>query len=114
MNKGKEYEDKACDYLKAKGYKILQRNFRSPFGEIDIIVQDKDCISFVEVKARNHNHLVSGAESVTRSKINKIRKTALFYVKDQDQNYRFDVLEIIESRDCLEYELIEDAFPMKD
>jgi putative endonuclease len=115
MQKGKFYEDKAADYLKLKGYRILKRNFRSPYGEIDIIAGEGKYICFVEVKARNCNYLVSGKEAVDSRKIEKIKKTALFYAKDNlDRLFRFDVLEIIQSKDIRRYNLIKGAFDVSE
>jgi putative endonuclease len=115
MQKGKFYEDKAEDYLKLKGYGILKRNFRSPYGEIDIIAKDKNYICFVEVKARNCNYLVSGKEAVDFRKIEKIKKTALFYASGNlDRFFRFDVLEIIQGKDFREYNLIKGAFDVSE
>ena len=111
MQKGKFYEDKAVSYLKIKGYVILKRNFRSPFGEIDIIAKDKNYTCFVEVKARNCNYLVSGKEAIDFRKIEKIKKTALFYASDNlNRFFRFDVLEIIQNKDFRQYNLIKGAF----
>lgn len=111
MQTGNFYEDKAIEYLTLKGYRILERNFCSRFGEIDIIAQDLQCTCFVEVKARNSNYLVSGLEAVDIRKIEKIRKTALFYTANKpDEFYRFDVLEIIQHRDYRQYNLIKGAF----
>ncbi len=115
MQKGKFYEDKAVEYLKLKGYRILRRNFRSHYGEIDIIAKDKKYICFIEVKARNSNYLVSGKEAVDFRKIEKIRKTALFYAKDNlDRLFRFDVLEIIQCKDIRRYNLIKGAFDVSE
>jgi len=50
---GRFYENKAVEFLKINGYKIIKRNFRSRFGEIDIIARDNDYICFVEVKMRS-------------------------------------------------------------
>jgi len=115
MQKGKFYEDKAANYLKLKGYSILKRNFRSPFGEIDIIATDKGYICFIEVKARNYNYLVSGKEAIDFRKIEKIKKTALFYASGNlDRLFRFDVLEIIQGKDFREYNLIKGAFDVSE
>jgi len=111
MQTGKFYEDKAIEYLKLKGYRIYERNFRCRFGEIDIIAQDSQYTCFIEVKARNSNYLVSGSEAVDFRKIEKIKKTALFYTANKpDEFYRFDVLEIIQHRDYRQYNLIKGAF----
>jgi putative endonuclease len=115
MNKGTIYEDKACEFLQSKGYKILIRNFSCRFGEIDIIANDKEYTAFIEVKARKSDPLVSGLEMIHRSKIDKIRKTALFYASNRaDKKYRFDVLEIVVDKDSFKYNLIQDAFSMTD
>jgi putative endonuclease len=115
MNSGTAYEDKACEFLGTKGYKILTRNFSCRFGEIDIIASNKGYIVFIEVKARKDGSMVSGLEAIHHSKIDKIRKTALFYAQDKpDKKYRFDVLEIIPNKDFLKYNLIQDAFSMTD
>ena len=58
MNKrelGTNYEKMACDYLESKEYKIIERNFRTYKGEIDIIASDKEYLVFVEVKFRAKN-----------------------------------------------------------
>ncbi|MCM8819219.1 MAG: YraN family protein [Candidatus Omnitrophica bacterium] len=115
MNKGTFYEEKAIEFLKLKGYKILEKNFKTRWGEIDIIAKDKNYIAFVEVKARKKDYIVSGLEAVNKDKKDKIRKVASFYAsKNLDKFYRFDVLEIIQYRDCLTYNLIKGAFNFND
>jgi putative endonuclease len=115
MQKGKFYEEKAVEFLKLKGYKILERNFRSRWGEIDIIARDNDYIAFIEVKARSVDYLVSGMEAIDARKRKKIIKTALFYsVARQDSAFRFDVLEIIHYHDFYRYNLIKGAFSLDD
>ncbi len=97
--------------MKLKGYRILERNFRSRFGEIDIIARDKDLTAFIEVKARNSNYLVSGREAIDMRKIQKISKTACLYAaKHQNSAFRFDVLEIIQGTEIRTYYLIKGAF----
>ena len=71
MNKrqlGTDYEDIACDYLQKAGYVILDRNFRSKKGEIDIVAKDNDVIVFVEVKYRKSNSYGYSAEAVNYKK----------------------------------------------
>ncbi len=65
--------------LQSKGYKIIGRNFRSRFGEIDIIALDADSLVFVEVKARWSKKFGSPEEAVTFQKLQKIRKTGEYY-----------------------------------
>ncbi len=96
--KGRKGEAEAENYLREKGYKILRRNFKVSFGEIDLIAKDKDTIVFVEVKARNSLRFGLPREAVTYRKQQNIRKVALLYLQLNhmlDQNCRFDVIEIL-------------------
>jgi putative endonuclease len=76
---GKLAEDFAAGFLQSKGYKIIDRNFRSRFGEIDIIAEDKETLVFVEVKARWSLKYGSPEEAVTPQKLYKIKKTGEYY-----------------------------------
>lgn len=90
-------EDAASDYLKQNGYEILERNYHSHFGEIDIIAQERDCICFVEVKTRKNSHFGFPAEFVNLTKQQKIIKTAEFYLTKNivvNNSYRFDIIEV--------------------
>lgn len=100
MNSRKEGqygEELACEYLKSKGYKIEEMNFRCHVGEIDIIAMDKQVLVFVEVKRRRQKGYGRPCESVTPAKIRKIERTALYYQmlkKCFDKQMRIDVIEI--------------------
>ena len=72
-------EDMAVEYLKSKGYKIIDRNFRRGYGEIDIICTHKNTLIFVEVKTRTSTKFGTPAESITYSKLRSLIKTAEFY-----------------------------------
>jgi putative endonuclease len=76
---GKIAEDFSVNLLQSKGYKIIDRNFHSKFGEIDIIAEDGQTLVFVEVKARWSAKFGSPEEAVTPQKIWKIKKTADYY-----------------------------------
>jgi putative endonuclease len=76
---GKLAEDYAVKLLTQKGYKIVDRNFHSRFGEIDIIATDREYLVFVEVKARWSPKYGLPEEAVTHQKLYKIRKTADYY-----------------------------------
>jgi len=111
MQKGNFYEEKAVDFLKLKGYKILERNFSTRWGEIDIVAKNKKITSFVEIKARSLEHLVGGLEAVDRFKRERIIKTARVYLSKTKESFsRFDVLEIIEGKNWRQYNLVKDAF----
>jgi len=112
MNKGRIYEEKASQFLSLKGYKILERNFFSSAGEIDIIAQDKRNLVFVEVKERK-NTFYSPYEAVERNKRRKIIQTAKYYLlkrKIKNTPLRFDVVSITEGKNWRVYEVIKDAF----
>ncbi len=90
-------EDYACDYLKSKGFVIVERNLHSRFGEIDIIARNDEFIVFAEVKLRAKGSMVSGLEAVTRSKMRKIFITASLWLSEHPSKLqpRFDVIEIV-------------------
>jgi putative endonuclease len=93
---GKIGEDHAADLLIQKGYQIIERNYHSRFGEIDIIAQNKDYLVFIEVKTRDENYSVSPLEAVTAGKQKKLYKTALLYLQSHPTKLqpRFDVIGI--------------------
>ena len=76
---GKLGEDFAVKFLLQKDYRILARNFRSRFGEIDIVAQKGDALVFVEVKTRWSKKFGGPFEAVTPWKIQKIKRTAEYY-----------------------------------
>lgn len=77
--KGNYYESLACEYLQDRGVLILERNFRCPAGEIDIIGRDGRDLVFFEVKARDHLRAGRGVESVTLAKQKRICRAADYY-----------------------------------
>ena len=105
-------EKVASMYLKKKGYTILKNNFRSRFGEIDIIARDSDgTYVFVEVKTRRNTLYGRPSEYVDYRKQNKIRKTAMYYTHSDDVDMRFDIIEIIYFQEKIEeINHIENAF----
>lgn len=99
---GKRGEDKAVGYLKKLGYRIIERNFRSKIGEIDIIAQDQNVLVFVEVKSRSSTFWGDPAESIKRKKLHSIVRTSQFYMlthKNAPQNVRVDAIEILSEGD---------------
>ncbi len=93
---GKIWEIEAAKYLKKRKYKLIDFNFTSRFGEIDLIVKNKKYICFVEVKQRNESSIALPREFVDECKQRKIIKTAEFYLAyhPTDLQPRFDVIEI--------------------
>ncbi|MBI4239697.1 YraN family protein [Candidatus Uhrbacteria bacterium] len=90
-------EQAACDFLYKKGYNILQRNYRVPGGEIDIIVRDKGEIIFVEVKARSSTIYGHPEESVHFVKQKKMARAIRSYLLryTSDPPFRIDIIAVI-------------------
>lgn len=108
--KGAAYEARAAAFLEAAGFRILDRNWACPMGELDIVAEKKGLIAFVEVRARSNPDYGGPAESVTRSKQAKLIKAAQAYLKarrPEAESFRFDVIGIVPGR---EPEHIEGAF----
>ena len=103
MNKrqlGKKYENIACDYLNKNNYKILDKNFQTKIGEIDIIAKDyndkNEYLCFIEVKFRNTNNYGRAIEAVDKRKQNKIINTSKIYLLKNNISFntaiRYDVI----------------------
>lgn len=95
---GSSAEDFALKLLRSLGYKILEKNFRSRFGEIDIIAKQEDTLIFVEVKARKSVRFGFPEEAVTREKLRRIRLTGEYYFathKNLPQKQRIDVVSLV-------------------
>lgn len=92
---GNESEEKAARFLEEAGMKILERQYRTRFGEIDLIAKDGDEIVFVEVKARKSSAFGYPEESVTAKKLEKIARVADQYLAGRgDVPRRIDVVAI--------------------
>ena len=101
MNKiltGKKGEEIAVEYLKKKGYKIVELNKRfSRYCEIDIIALDKQTLVFCEVKTRVSNICGSPFEAITKTKYNNIKKGLFLYLQENNtyKNFRIDAIAIV-------------------
>lgn len=96
---GKNSEDEACRYLKKLGFSIIERNFRSKFGEIDIVATDTNgTLCFIEVKATSKDY--DATYRLTPSKYNKIVKTIKFYILRNEikSDFQIDFLVINKSK----------------
>lgn len=89
-------ESKAAGYLKRNGYKILERNFRCPFGEVDIIAQKDDVTAFIEVKTRRSDLYGAPNEAVGRDRQTRYKNSARYYFANRefDCTVRFDIIEV--------------------
>ena len=94
---GSAGEDAAAAYLKKKKYKILERNYKNTYGEIDIIAKFKKDIIFVEVKTRKSDKYGKPYEAVNYYKQKRMIAAAKSYLYTNnlyDKNVRFDVVEV--------------------
>jgi len=112
---GEQGESLAVWYLKKNGYKILEQNYRTNLGEIDIIAREKKSLVFVEVKSRRSIRYGSPKWAVTLKKQRTISMVALSYLKatrQSDARARFDVVAISSNQDQPQIEIIKNAFEL--
>jgi putative endonuclease len=110
---GKAGEEAAVQYLRQHGYRILERNYRCRFGEIDLIARDGSMLAFVEVKTRRSQTYGPAAAAVTFQKQRHLIKASLTYLmqkKKTDEICRFDVVTVDMDAQQPHIELIKDAF----
>ena len=113
--KGSFGEERAARYLRRKGYRIVERNFRCRQGEIDLIARKGRILAFVEVKLRKDDRFAAAREFVTPAKQARILAAAGLYLASVEEELqpRFDVIEIYApagERGPVRIEHIEDAF----
>lgn len=108
---GTEYEEQAADFLRKKGCKVVEKNYRCRAGEVDLIVRDGKYLVFVEVKYRHNERAGNPLEAVNRTKQRRISKTAVWYLQSRglsmEEPCRFDVVGICRDQTVW----VKDAFP---
>ncbi|HRY97467.1 MAG TPA: YraN family protein [Bacteroidales bacterium] len=112
MDLGRQGEDLAAAYLKEKGFRIRERNWRSGRNEVDIIAEKGDLMIFVEVKTRRPGSMMPPASAVDRAKQANIIRAADVYIRryDLDVNARFDIISIETNGSETRLEHIDEAF----
>ena len=114
--KGTFGEEIGDHYLKQKGYRILERNARSPFGEIDAVALHHGVLVFVEIKTRMTGDFGLPEEAVDGRKQSQLARLASWYLArhpNLDLPVRFDVLAIGMEREEPEIRLIQNAFELE-
>lgn len=96
QQEGHTGETIAADLLRAKGYRILERNFRCREGELDLIALHRGVIVFVEVKLRRSNTFGTAAEAITRTKLRRLQAAAGRWRQEHRsfRPFRFEVVAI--------------------
>ena len=110
---GKAGEQLGVHFLLARGYRILGRNVRTPFGEIDLVASDHGTLVFVEIKTRRSKAFGFPEEAVTRAKQKRLARLASWYGMQgarANQPIRFDVLAIQLEAEGPSIRLIQNAF----
>ena len=103
---GQWAEDYALNYLQTQGLELVRRNFHSRYGEIDLIMQNGNCLCFVEVRARAETSWASAEESVDLRKQEKIIQTAQIFLQKSPElsqlDCRFDVIALCYKKSIIE------------
>jgi putative endonuclease len=109
---GRTTEDEACVYLRGLGYRIIERNWRSPFGELDIIARDGDSLVIVEVKARTGSTFGGPEGALSAAKRERIVTATRAYLAASDAQLplRFDLVAVEGDR----VTLYRDAFRLEE
>lgn len=112
---GKEIEDRVCAYLEKKGIKLIEANYHSKMGEIDLIMRDGEFIAFVEVRYRKSSDYGDPIATVSRAKQRRIIRTAIFYLQKKNLlekvPCRFDVVAVqLSDEGKFTFEWIKSAF----
>lgn len=117
MNKGAIYEQAAVDYVKKNGFRVLQRNYRTRWGEIDIIAKKKGRIHFIEVKGRAENAWFSPEESVRLPQLKRIFRCAQVYSAEHmlvDTAMCISMVGVSEDHAGVHCHLLEDIYEPKE
>ena len=112
--RGRAGEELALEFMKNKGYTAVAANFRSRFGEIDLIVKNSEFLVFAEVKTRKDASFAHAREYVGYHKQRKLRATANYWLMSNSTNLqpRFDVIEVYRPNETAQPQInhIENAF----
>lgn len=98
---GKIGEDIAKEYLKKKGYNIKEENYKTKYGETDLIAMKENILVFVEVRTKTGERFGAPEQTINKMKINKLRRNALAYatIKKWKGPYRIDAVCIVLNQD---------------
>ena len=114
FQRGRLEEDRAFNYLKRQGLKPLTRNYKTPVGEIDIIMMDREVTVFIEVRARSKNTRMDSIETINQKKCKRIIQASNHYLqktKRLDKDIcRFDLILICGPLESAEIQWIKNAF----
>ena len=108
-SRGDLFEQRAVNWLEGEGWSVVARNYRTQFGEIDIIALDKGTLVFIEVRARQNPRFASARSSIDWRKQRKICRSAQQFLKQQPRwsgrACRFDVIAFEPTQSAIELKL---------
>lgn len=114
---GRIAENMACNYLKKNhGLVLLDRNYRTPHGEIDLVMEDGDTMVFIEVRSRTRENFLQPLESIDHKKCMRIIRSSEYYLQRNVSNFnrlekcRFDVVTLTGPLETARLEWIKNAF----
>ena len=117
MNKrelGRKGEEIAADFLREQGYQLIEENFWSRYGEIDLIAYEDDELVFIEVKSVTRSSLINPKQNINYLKKKHLERVARYYLlteATEGLSCRFDIIAISKVKaDCPKIELIRNAF----
>jgi len=102
--KGRDGENEARNYLEKQGFKFISANYKNKIGEIDLVMMDKDCLVFVEVKLKTGTYSGNPEDMIDSRKLYQIKRTAESYAVENDlniykQKFRIDAVCIVKNTD---------------
>lgn len=95
---GERGESIAAEFLRQKGFQLLEQNFTSRYGEIDLVALQSDCVVFVEVKTRTTKTFGNPEDSITPAKLERVQKAGLMWLQEHPEapgDWRIDVVAIL-------------------
>ena len=115
--RGRIAEELACNHLKKNfGLVLLDRNYRTPYGEIDLIMKDGETMVFIEVRSRTKDNFLKPLESIDRNKCMRIIRSSEYYLQRNVSSFnsmgkcRFDVVTLTGPLETARLEWIKNAF----
>ena len=108
---GRAAETAAATYLEERGYRVLARNWRTRWHEVDIVARSDLGVHFVEVKYRRSDHYGSGFDYITADKANRLRRAALYWVQQNRYSgpYQIDVMSVSGALERMNLEYLPNA-----
>ena len=106
-------EEAACAFLRRRGYRIIERNYRCPFGELDVIAAKGGMLVFCEVKTRRGGDIEEALGAVDERRRRRMGRAASFYLSERGEGYggcRFDVIALLKRGGGWRIVHVRDAF----